>query len=102
MNILKEAESIIYGDREQTYGRPDKNLVAIADLWNAYLINRPDEPLTADDICYMMVMLKIARLINTPRHHDSLVDMCGYTALVARVAEYEETHPEDITYANPI
>ena len=30
-NVLQEAEQIIYGDREQTYGAPGKNLQAIAD-----------------------------------------------------------------------
>jgi hypothetical protein len=27
MSILKEANTIIYGDREKTYGHPSKNLV---------------------------------------------------------------------------
>lgn len=86
MNILQEAESIIYGDREQTYGQPSKNLDCIAQFWTAYLANRKnsDERLGATDVAAMMTLLKIARLANSPEHRDSLVDGCGYLALIER------------------
>jgi hypothetical protein len=86
MNILKEAEGIIYGDREKTYGKPSKNLTCIAQLWTAYLDNRQnsDTPLGATDVAAMMTLLKIARLANSPDHRDSLVDACGYLALIER------------------
>lgn len=85
-NILREAESIIYGDREQTYGKPSKNLTCIAQFWTAYLDNRQnsDKPLGATDVAAMMTLLKIARLANSPEHRDSLVDGCGYLALIER------------------
>lgn len=86
-NILGIANEIIYGDREQTYGDPSKNLQIIADYWATYLSSNgyPEKALTAEDVCNMMVLLKVARLGNTPGHHDSLVDICGYTALSERV-----------------
>lgn len=85
-NILREAESIIYGDREQTYGKPFKNLTCIAQFWTAYLDNRQnsDKPLGATDVAAMMALLKIARLANSPDHRDSLIDGCGYLALIER------------------
>lgn len=89
MNILEEAQGVIWGDREKTYGDPGKNLRVIADYWNAYLRSRnfgdgpPD--LQYDDVCNMMALLKIARLGNTPMHRDSMVDACGYIALMERV-----------------
>ena len=30
LSVLQEAHKIIYGDREQTYGHPDKNLKTIS------------------------------------------------------------------------
>ncbi len=86
-SILDIADEVIYGDREQTYGSPAKNLQIIADYWMTYLRskNYPEKALTAEDVCNMMVLLKVARLGNTPGHHDSLVDICGYTALSERV-----------------
>lgn len=94
MNILQEAEKIIYGDREQTYGNPGKNLSNIANLWEMYLRskgmwNDDCDGLLADDVALMMVLMKVARLANTPDHRDSLVDICGYAALVERVQNVE-------------
>jgi hypothetical protein len=79
--VLREAEKIIYGDREKTYGDPGKNLRKIASLWSAYL----DHPVSAEDAAQMMVLLKISRLINSPGHMDSLTDAAGYLALVERI-----------------
>jgi hypothetical protein len=88
-SILEEAHKIIYGDREQTYGKPSKNLTCIAQFWTAYLTNRKnsDEALGPADVAAMMTLLKIARLANTPDHRDSLVDACGYLALIERCQE---------------
>lgn len=80
-SILDEAQEIIYGDREKTYGAPDKNLKMIGDLWAAY----SGVPFTAEDVCNMMILLKVARLANDPKHRDSQVDLCGYAALMERI-----------------
>jgi hypothetical protein len=91
-DILTEARGIIYGEREQTYGDPGKNLRIIADYWNTYLISKGFdflEGLDFDDVSNMMVLMKIARLGNTPLHHDSMVDICGYMALADRVQGHD-------------
>lgn len=89
LNVLQEAEKIIYGDREATYGKPSKNLICIADMWSAYLTSRFgfEGLLTDKDVAVMMVLLKAARLGNTPGHRDSVVDICGYAALIERCDE---------------
>lgn len=89
-SILSEASAVIYGDREQTYGHPAKNCETIAEFWNTYLkaAKNIEGGLTAQDVCVMMVLLKQARLANTPNHRDSLVDTAGYTALNERIQEY--------------
>ena len=87
--ILEEAASIVDNDRERTYGDPGRNLRAIADMWTAWLRARGhidhDDHITTDDVAPMMVMLKLARLANDPRHRDSQVDACGYLRLLERV-----------------
>jgi hypothetical protein len=80
-NILQKAQAIIYGDREKTYGKPDKNLQKIAAMWGAY----KGVPFSVADVCLMMALLKIARLHNQPLHYDSQIDVCGYLALLERV-----------------
>lgn len=92
MSVLKEANTIIYGDREKTYGHPSKNLKTIAKMWNAYLVacgvaTEGEGELIDKDVATMMVLLKAARLANDPSHRDSLVDICGYAALIERCDE---------------
>jgi hypothetical protein len=90
--VLHEAERIIYGDRERTYGHPSKNLWTIARLWTAYVDAASDNALqgkefTAKDVALMMILVKTARLANNDSHRDSVVDICGYAALMERCDE---------------
>lgn len=98
MNVLEEAKNIIYGDREKTYGKPSKNLDTIAKMWSAYLNSsvgsvfsptgeQIDLIFDAKDVAIMMVLLKAARLANDQDHRDSVVDICGYAALIERCDE---------------
>jgi hypothetical protein len=98
--LLKEALKIVTGARRQAYGTPEDNFQCIADLWNVYLARRrmttagsrelcPDGPatpylMTPADVSVMMVLMKTARLAETPNHHDSAVDIAGYAACLAR------------------
>jgi hypothetical protein len=90
MSVLDEAKDIIYGDREKTYGKPSKNLETIARMWNAYLCAiqfNYERDLMPKDIAVMMILLKSARLANEITHRDSVVDICGYAALIERCDE---------------
>lgn len=85
--ILTAAARIVDGDRERTYGDPGRNLRAISDLWDSWLVARgwSGPGLTTDDVASMMVLLKLARLANQPTHRDSQIDACGYLRLMERV-----------------
>lgn len=88
-SVLTKAHNIIYGDREKTYGTPSGNLQTIADYWTIHLrrkhhLTEDELKLDVDDVCGMMILMKQARLANTPDHLDSLVDICGYAALQER------------------
>ena len=96
--ILKEAHEIIYGDREKTYGDPSKNLSLIGQLWGAYL----GQDISDYDVAYLMIMLKIARLSNTPDHRDSLVDICGYAALVDRIQQARAKTSEEQSWLEKV
>jgi hypothetical protein len=90
MNILEEAEMIIYGDREKTYGHPAVNLERVALLWQAYLAAAVQDKETfefsAENVAWMMVLLKMARQINESKR-DNLVDAAGYIALIERIED---------------
>jgi hypothetical protein len=77
-SILTEAENIIHGKRQESYGDPERNYERIARFWSVYL----EKEITAVDVCQMMILLKQARLISTPTHRDSIVDIAGYAALI--------------------
>lgn len=89
-SILEEAQEIIYGDREKTYGSPDKNLLTISQYWSVYLTNKYsfETVLDVNDVCVMMTLLKLSRLGNSPDHRDSKVDTAGYIALMQRVQDF--------------
>jgi prophage DNA circulation protein len=86
-SILDDAKEIIYGDRERTYGRPEFNLTSIAEFWRLYLERKHNVlvALMPADVAYMMVLLKLARLMNQDDHRDSQVDAVGYMALIDRI-----------------
>lgn len=81
--ILKKAESIVNGDRDQTYGQPENNFSMIAELWSAY----KGVSFTAVDVGMMMSLLKIARIRSNPEQGDSFIDLAGYAACAAECAD---------------
>lgn len=88
-NVFDAAKTIIYGDREKTYGNPSKNLDTIAEMWTAWLRARgllasDAASLNFDDVACMMTLLKLARLANDTWHKDSQIDACGYIGLLER------------------
>jgi len=92
MSVLKEANAIIYGDREKTYGHPSKNLRTIATMWNSYLVacgatQEGGGIIDEKDVAALMMLVKVARFANDPTHRDNLVDICGYAALIERCDE---------------
>jgi hypothetical protein len=95
-DLLDEAKTIVTGARRQSYGQPENNFQCIAELWTTYLLRReamknPSEApvmnrgiLTPTDVAVLMILMKCARLAETPDHHDSAVDIAGYAACLAR------------------
>ena len=69
--------------RGRSYGTPESNFARIAAFWKRYLANRgagPDAPIDEADVSAMMVLMKVARLQQSPEHLDSWVDIAGYAA----------------------
>jgi hypothetical protein len=84
---LDRAKAVIYGEREKTYGNPAKNINVIAEYWSTHLSAAKGQNirLTVEDVCVMMILLKQARLANSPKHVDSIDDTIGYAALLDRI-----------------
>ena len=81
--VLDEVRKTINGDRQDAYGNPEDSFRMISDLWTAYL----DKYVSPQDVAMMMVLLKCARQKTGKGKRDNFVDMCGYAALAADMAE---------------
>lgn len=71
-------------ERNVQHGKPEDTFEYIAGLWSAYL----DQKLKARDVAEMMILFKIGRSMGG-RCDDNFVDMCGYAACAAELAERE-------------
>ena len=91
MSVLIEADQLINGDRAEAYGDAKENLDRIGTLWGQYLylkhglLRADGEGLSAEDVAWMMVLLKMARQMHKPSH-ENVVDAAGYIGLVEKVS----------------
>jgi hypothetical protein len=89
--VLEEAGALVYGgDREADYGGPRPSCENIAALWTTYLHGAGVLPhevvLTAEDAACCLLLLKVSRFATGGVKRDTIVDMAGYAAVIARVA----------------
>ena len=73
---LDEAREAVR-DRGVAYGKPVDSFNKLAKLWSAY----KGTEFTVHDVGIMLMMLKMARLMNDETHEDSWVDIAGYAAV---------------------
>ena len=93
--ILQEADEIAGESRSRDYGHPKENHERIAGIWNGLLSGILKRPLTAREAALMMIGLKLAREINTPKR-DNLVDICGYVKCIEMIDEATENSEETV------
>ena len=81
--VIQATERAVMSDRNADYAPPEQNFQRIADLWNLYLEGR--STITPYDTAIMMVLVKVARIQQSPHLLDHLVDIAGYAACAADV-----------------
>jgi len=79
--ILKEADRLTHGDRNKNYGTPLTNHQRIAALWSVWL----QQEITPAQAAMCLALVKVARLIETPDHEDSPVDLAAYAAIYGEI-----------------
>lgn len=72
--MLEKAHRLTTTDRRDEYGHPADDFGRIARMWEVTLGCR----VTAQQVALCMIQLKIARLIHSPDHEDSVLDIAGY------------------------
>lgn len=83
--ILDEAKRLTDSERQEIYGEPFTNHKRIADLWSVYL----ETEITPSQVALCLCLVKIARLIETPDHLDSVIDLVAYAAIYGEINELE-------------
>lgn len=82
-NILRQAEKLVYGDREKSYGNPFDDFKRTAQMWTG-IIGHPIRP---QHVALCMIAVKISRECNKPKR-DNWVDIAGYAATIEKM--YDE------------
>lgn len=77
--LLREAETLITGDRNKSYGSPTQNFANTAALLNVQFGHKLREPFEARDVALIMIQLKMARMVAQPKR-DNWLDIAGYAA----------------------
>ena len=77
--VLREAERLITGDRNRSYGEPTQNFTDIATGWTVLLRSKLKDGESVDpgDTAAMMIWLKMVRRIASDSP-DNWVDAAGY------------------------
>ena len=86
------AEMAVYGERRESYGLPQDNHSATAELWTTYLERRGllnGNQLTMRDVCILNILQKVSRDANLSRP-DNLTDIAGYVENAYLCAEAEK------------
>ena len=87
-SVLKEAETVINGDRAESYGSPLLSCSRISAIWTGIL----DTKVTPEQVCLCMIGLKLAREKNK-HQRDNLVDIAGYAGVLENLLKQKEEVP---------
>jgi hypothetical protein len=79
-SLLLEAQKLIEDERAGVYGDSVKNHARIAALWSALL----EKEITAHQVYLCLIAVKMSRLMESPTHRDSWMDIAGYAALAEK------------------
>lgn len=103
--MLSATAELVSGQRAEDYGDKRVNHKRIAKLWDMWIEERqglweeslndfiqPIEGMKLQklfspyDVAMMMLLVKVARLMNSPGHQDSHIDIAGYASILEEIA----------------
>ena len=83
-DVLAEANCLISGDRQDTYGDIRENWERTGMMFAAIL--NLAEPIPAETVGIMFASMKLSRMVNDPTHLDNYIDAVAYIAGAAELA----------------
>lgn len=85
-SVLVEAQRLVHGDRNASYGHPLDDMDRTAGIVSAMLAHKLKAAITAEDIALIMCQVKISRQINKPKR-DNCTDLAGYAECLDWIIE---------------
>lgn len=86
-DLLRKADALVNGDRNEAYGHPYDDYSRVAKIFNAIT----GQYLDASDCAMLMICVKLARIGHHHEkptvHEDSLVDLAGYAWVYAQILD---------------
>lgn len=82
LNALQQAEKAVV-DREGLHGSAKSVIMRTAEMWSEYM----NKEVEMADVCAMMILLKISRAKSRPNNADHWIDIAGYAAMGAEMAD---------------
>lgn len=88
-SVLEIAQHIAGASRSRDYGHPYENHARIAAMWNTQLGPKLKDGCAIEprEVALMMIALKLAREVNTPKF-DNSVDMAGYVQCLDLIDQF--------------
>jgi hypothetical protein len=74
-------------ERGEVYGTPRVDMARIAAIWSQLL----GVEIVPAQVPMCMIAVKLSRLVTSPNHEDSVVDIAGYAAVMSECQERGET-----------
>lgn len=87
LDTLTQALNLVGGDRAKQHGCLVESHSNVATLWSAYL----GVPVTTHQAAVMMALLKVARTKAGAHNPDDYIDLAGYAAIAAQIADIENS-----------
>lgn len=95
MNILEEAQKLTTNDRQEVYGHPADDFKKVTVMAQPIMDANIDPVLKH---ALYMIQVKIARLLNTPDHVDSVVDIAGYANTYGMILDKKAKEAEELPF----
>ena|SRR5690242_7219845 len=87
-HVSLEADKLVYGDRNASYGHPYDDYLCTSRMWEAILLLPPGS-IGPEKAALMMALMKVSRASRKYKR-DNYVDLCGYAECANRIHLREE------------